>query len=174
MPSKKDTVDHLPIEELRKRVTKAIALIGEVKALFPDLVKLTEDDRKHSQGRMRHGEPAILRSVLDAVDLEPQYFKSLADEDEGHDPNKFETDLLRERLERRELYQQVADALEPFTADLSDTALHFGGLVRPAALAAYRIAKTLAHTDQKMRNAVAAAIDFFKTTAKPREARKPE
>src|SRR5262245_6566875 len=111
MPAKSQGPGGLPLLELKKRVEKALELIGQVRELFPDLVELTEEERKYSQGRMRTDEPAAMRTVLDAVDASPEYFKSLADEDEGHDPNKFETDLLRDRLERRELYRQVAEAM---------------------------------------------------------------
>lgn len=86
MPAKKEGLDGLPVEEVRKRRTKALELIGQIKELFPDLVEPTEEDRKYSQGRMRTDEPDVLRTVLGAVDLNPEYFKSLADEDEGHDP----------------------------------------------------------------------------------------
>jgi hypothetical protein len=169
MPAKsKSTPDKVPIEELRKQTKKALELAAELRSLFQELTELTEEDRKFSQGRMRTGEADILRSVLDAVDLQPEYFKSLADEDEGHDPGRFETDLLRDRLERRALYLQVADALDPIVTGLNDTALHFGGLTRPAVLAAYRIAKTLARTDRKMKTAIAKAIDFYRAPVKAR------
>lgn len=169
MPAKKEGLDGLPIEEVRKRKAKALELIGQLKELFPDLVELTEEDRKFSQGRMRTGEPDVLRAVLVAVDQSPEYFKSLGDEDEGHDPTKFETELLRERLERRELYREIADAIGPVASGFSDTVLHFGSLVRPAVLAAYRIAKTLSRTDQKMKTTLAKAIDFYRAPAKARE-----
>lgn len=56
MPAKKEGLDGLSIEEVRKRTAKALDLIGQVKELFPDLKELTEEDRKYSQGRLRTGE----------------------------------------------------------------------------------------------------------------------
>lgn len=155
-------LENLPIEELRKRVAEGMAMAKKLRTMFPELVRKTEEDRKYSQGNMRKGEGPMLSKVLDAVDLRPAYFESLADRDEGHDPRKFETPLLRDRLERRELYYQLAAELEPLGSDFEDTALHFGELSRPAVLAAYRIAKTLAETDQALRTAIADVIDFFR------------
>lgn len=55
-----ESLENLPIEELRKRAQRAIELAAELKALFPDLIELSELERKYSQGRMRRGEPEIL------------------------------------------------------------------------------------------------------------------
>lgn len=173
MPAKPQAPGGLPLPELEKRAEKALDLIGQIKELFPELIEMTEEERKYSQGRMRTEEPAAMRTVLEAVDQSPEYFKSLADEDEGHDPNKFETGLLRDRLERREIYRRVAEALDPLATGFSDTALHYGALVRPAVLAAYRIAKTISLSDQRMRTILAKAIDFYRAPAKAR-AKKPE
>ncbi|MFO0588452.1 MAG: hypothetical protein U0441_12960 [Polyangiaceae bacterium] len=155
-------LENLPIDELRGRVTKGMILVSELRRLFPELIGKTEDDRKYTQGNMRAGEGAMLLKVLDAADARPHYFASLADRDEGHDPKKFETTLLRDRIERRELYNQVADGLVPLGQLFNDTSLHFGELARPPTLAAYRIAKTLADTDQAVRTLIADVIDFFR------------
>ena len=153
-------IDILPLKDMRAKVERALVLIAELKALFP-LVTMTEDDRKHSQGRLRDGETAALTATLDVVDLVPKLFESLADKDEGYDPNRFESDLLRERLERRELLARVDSALAPIATRLSDSVLFLGGLCRPAVLAAYRIAKTVSATDKKIRAVLAPAIDFY-------------
>lgn len=174
MPAKPQGDGALPLPELKKRVDKALELIAQLRELFPDLLVLTEEDRKYSQGRLRTNEPEALLAVLDGVDQSPEYFKSLADEDEGHDPNKFETDLLRDRLARRELYRKVAEAMAPLATGFDDTTLHHGALVRPAVLAAYRIAKTISATDQKMRTTIAKAIDFYRAPAKARAQKKGE
>ncbi len=167
-----NSLETLPIEELRKRAKRAIELAAELKALFPDLIELSELERKYSQGRMRRGEPEILSTILDAVEMEPSCFKSLAGSDE-HGSACFETAHLRERLERRALYQNVADALVPLTSGFKDTALHFGGSARPAIFAAYRIAKTVAQTDERMRAAIGRAVDFFRLPVRRRNAPPP-
>jgi len=169
-----DTVHDLPLDELRARARRALALAAEIHELFPDLVRLSELDRKYSVGRMRRGEPEILRSVLDAVELQPEYFRSL----EGMSPQgrveprespPLDVTLLRDRLERRQLLQEVADALGPLTSGFSDTALHLGGEARPIIFAAYRIAKTLAPRDGVMRAAIGRAMAFFAAPVRRRD-----
>ena len=153
--------DELPIEELRQRAVRAKELIDELNALFPDRRRYTEDERRHSQGRLREGEAEMLGNVLSVVEYAPHYFASLADQDEGHDPGRLETPLLRDRLERRVIMGQISDALEPFTRGIGDTALHYGDLVRPVLLSAYRIAKPISKSDLGVANRLAPVVDFY-------------
>jgi hypothetical protein len=151
----------LTIEELRQRAARAKALIGELKGLFPDLRRYTEDQRRSSQGRLREGEAEMLGTVIDVVEYAPHYFASLADQDEGHDPIRLETSLLRDRLERRVVMGEIAD-----TRDLGDTAFYYGDLVRPAILSAYRIAKPISKSDIGVANRLAKVIDFYTAPAR--------
>jgi hypothetical protein len=160
------SLDELSIAELKARKARALELIAELRALVPGTVTLTEDERRHSLGRLRDGEHDALRLVLDVVDSAPKYFESLADEDEGHEPGRFETNLLRDRLARREILAEIQQAIEPVATGLADTVLHLGGQVRPAVLAAYRIAKTVSRTDRKLRSALSGAIDFYSAPAR--------
>lgn len=160
------SIEDMSVEELQSRVETGREHVRALAALFPGLLTLTEEDRTHSQGRMRAGEAQVIGSVLDAVDASPAYFTSLADVDEGHDPNVFETGLLRERLAKRELMQGLAAELAPVSNGMADSVLHFGGQVRPPTLAAYRLGKVVAQTDRKMRGALAMAIDFYGAPAK--------
>src|SRR5438128_2072309 len=100
-------LEGMSIEELRRRVQKGRELLAQLEGLFPGMVTMTAEERLHSDGRLRNGESAELTAVLDAVDSAPQYFTSLADKDEGRDPTKFETGLLRERLVRRDLLNEL-------------------------------------------------------------------
>lgn len=68
--------------------------------MFPEVSGLAKNDRLSSAGKMGLKEAVALRSVIDAMDAEPAIFGVLADEDEGHDPGKLETALIRRtRLE---------------------------------------------------------------------------
>lgn len=161
-----DALNDISLDELRARARRALDLIAELKELFPDLIRLSEMDRKYSVGRMRRGEPEVLQSILNAVELQPEYFRSLDGASsersvERQESAPFDVTMLRDRLERRQLLQDVADALEPLTSAFSDTALHLGGEARPAIFAAYRVAKTLAQRDGVMRAAIGRAMDFF-------------
>ena len=160
------STDELSIEELRQRGARAKELVAELKTLFPYHRRYTEEERRHSLGRLRQDEAEMLGIVLDVVDYAPHYFTSLADQDEGQDPDRFETTLLRERLERREIMGEVAEAIEPFVRVVDDTALHYGELVRPVLLSAYRIAKPISKSDIGVANRLAPVIDFYSGPAR--------
>jgi hypothetical protein len=169
--SQPDSILDLPLPELEQRVAKAHQLLTEVAALLPGLRTLTEDDRLHTSGKLRDGESEVLARLLPAIDRHPAYFASLADQDEGHDPTKLETGLIADRLARRELLATLLKPLSQLSQPLADTALHLGEQTRPVLLAAYRIARTLAKTDSKLRDQIAPIIDFYSGLVKrPRPA----
>ncbi len=159
--AKNPSVFDLPLAELERRVEKVQALLSEAQALLPGLRTLTEEDRRHSNGRLRAGEGAILERVLDAVRAQPSYFVSLADEDEGHDPTRLEVELIADRLARRNLLAQLQGQFAAVEQPLSDTVLHLGEQTRTVLLAAYRIARTLARSDHKLRDLIAPVIDYY-------------
>jgi hypothetical protein len=113
----------MPIAELAARVEKAEGLARQIIELFPGLTTLTTEERTHTAGRFRDGESAALSGVLDAVRLRPALFASLADQDEGHEPDRFETELIAERLARRDLLARVDVLLDPLADRLNDTVL---------------------------------------------------
>ena len=110
-------------------------------------------------------EGLALRGVLDAVDLEPAMFASLADEDEGHDPGKLETDLLRERFDCHQIYSSIADEMESLASVLSDAALTHAALAKPVTLAAYEIARPVSKRHPAIRAKLAPTLDYYGANA---------
>ncbi|WP_437677573.1 hypothetical protein [Sorangium sp. So ce131] len=185
MPSRKkdsnwSSWEDMPIEEFRARAEKAKALaaelVEELDGLFPGLVTLTKEQRQTAP-RLRDGEHAMLNKVLDVVDMKPALFESLADQDEGMDPNRFETALLRERIEKHLLFSKLAESLAPVGGELGDSTLYTAIKFRETLYAAYRIAKTHAQTDRKVMDVLAPVIDFMRKNvvagAAARKNRKP-
>ncbi|AUX39426.1 hypothetical protein SOCE26_008170 [Sorangium cellulosum] len=185
MPSKKKdsnwtTWEDMPIEEFRARAERAKTLAAEfvekLDGLFPGLVTLTKEQRQTAP-RLRDGEHAMLNKVLDVVDMKPALFESLADQDEGMDPNRFETALLRERIEKHLLFSKLAESLAPVGGELGDSTLYTAIKFRETLYAAYRIAKTHAQTDRKVMDVLAPVIDFMRRNvvagAAARKNRKP-
>jgi hypothetical protein len=132
----------------------------------PGSSKFSDVERLHSDGRLRDGEPDTLRSILDVVDSAPEYFKVLADKDYGNDPKRFETDVLRERLDRREILTGVANEIGPLSAQISDHVLHLGELTRPPILAAYHIGKPLSEHDAQLGSKMSTAKSFYSRAAR--------
>ncbi|WP_437877034.1 hypothetical protein [Sorangium sp. So ce513] len=159
------TWEDMPIDEFRSRAEKAKALavefVEKLDGLFPGLVTLTKEQRKTAP-RLRDGEHAMLTKVLDVVEMKPVLFESLADQDEGMDPNRFETALLRERIEKHLLFSKVAESFTPIGGELGDSALYTAAKFRETLYAAYRIAKAHAQTDRKVMDVLAPVIDFMR------------
>jgi hypothetical protein len=155
----------MPIEEFQARAEKAKALaaefVEELDHLFPGLVTLTKEQRQTAP-HLRDGEHAMLKKVLDVVDMKPALFESLADQDEGMDPNRVETALLRDRIEKHRLFSEVAESLSPIGGELVDSTLYTATKFRDTLYAAYRIAKAHAQTDRKIMDVLAPVIDFMR------------
>jgi hypothetical protein len=147
--------------DLASRVARANALLDELTNLFPELASLTADERQHSQGKMRAGEIAQLRTILDVIDGKPSLFEGLADEDFGEDPTRLETDLLRHRLDEVEALAPLIGTVEALATQIGDTTLFTGARVRPVLLAAYRIAKPLANKDKAIGGKLAGVISYY-------------
>jgi hypothetical protein len=153
------------LEDLKKRAAASSELNAQIRAHFQEARQLAKQDRRSSRGKMGLVEAAALRGTLDAIDLEPAVFASLADEDEGHDPKKVETDLLRERFNRHEIYTRLAEELTATAKLLTDAALTNGAMVRPLCLAAYEIAKPISKRNPAMREKITALIDYYAANA---------
>jgi hypothetical protein len=143
------------------QVAEAITAVEKIRTILPTLVSLTAEERTKSEGRFRDGELVVLGSILDVVEANASYFASLADEDEGHDPNRLETELLRDRLDHVKQLATLRGALESATTEVADTMLATGALVRPVLLSAYRLAKP----NKKLRTKLTKAIDFYAAPA---------
>src|SRR5690242_15793654 len=66
--SRTDSIFTMPTTELQKRAEKAEQLLAQLAELFPGLVTMTETDRRHSDGRMRDGEPEALTAVIEVAE----------------------------------------------------------------------------------------------------------
>lgn len=161
-----DDVFTMPIDELKKRVEKALSLLDQIEDLFPGLVQLTDEARRHTNGRYRNGEAEALESLIDLADKKPALFESLADEDEGRDPQVFEHKLLRDRLERAIVLGPLVTKLLDFEPQASDTRLYLGELTRPVLLAMYEIIKPHTKRDAALASIAKPALDFFSAIAR--------
>ena len=72
---------------------------------------------------------------------------------------------IRERLIRSNLLAPIATLIGGKSVAFSDSVLHIRDLVRPVLSIMYRIAKTHAATDVKLRTTIAPAIDFYAKAA---------
>ena len=147
-------------------VSQATATVAQLQQNLPGLVTLPEAERKVTGGRLRDGEAQALLTVLNECDARPDLIGSLADMDNGVDPTKFETGLLRSRIELAMALGPLSASLTQLASNLDDTVLYLNDLAKPPTLEAYAILKAVAKTDLSVKTAIAPAVDFYATIAK--------
>ncbi len=161
-----DLVD-LPLAQIQAAAQQAITALGTIRTLLANPTRLTVEDRKAINGRLRDGESAVLQTVAD-VAQNPAYaplLDSLSDRDFGLDPNAFEVAMLKDRLQKVDALQPLADALTGMAEDFSDTVLDLQSLARPPLLEAYAILKVVAKTNATLKAQLKDVIDFYAAAA---------
>jgi hypothetical protein len=159
------SVFDMPLDELQKRTEQAATLMERSLELLPGLLTMTAKERVRSSGRLRAGEGAIYLDVIAVMEEYPAFFEGLADLDEGLDPTKVETALMRDRIQRAEVLAPLGGLLEKF-GGIADTVLLLRGQVRQPLEEAYGIAKSLARTNATIRSKLARALDYYAKIAK--------
>lgn len=164
-PSAPASFEDMSLAQFRENIEEAKeharGFVVKIHELFPGLVTLTKEQRAVAP-RLREGEHDNFLAILKIVEMKPQLFESLADNDEGMDPNKFETGLLRDRIEKHRLLGELAAELAPLSEQIGDSPLYLASLFRDAMSAAYRIAKAHSETDKTIMDVLAPVIDFMR------------
>jgi hypothetical protein len=148
-------------DDLKKRAAQGHALISQIRELFSEAHEMPSDDRRRSTGRVGDDESIALQGVVGAMEIRPASFEVLADEDEGEDPLRLETELMRARFARRDTYSGLAEELRKVATIFEDEAMAQGALVVPVARAAYEIAKPLSRRDPAVREKLAPALNYY-------------
>jgi hypothetical protein len=165
-PSKRKSIRHMSVAEVARNAALALKLLRQVHALLPGMEVIDKDERLHSNGRIKDGEPAVMRSVLDTVDEHPRYFEALAPIDNGKDDRRVETGPARADLERREHLAAIGRAVDELSIKLGDTLLVLGESVRDVVSPAYRIGRTAAEVNPEIRRALGTAITFYSAASR--------
>jgi len=166
-------IDDLTPEQIQARVGQTLEHIEAIKALWPGLLRLEQEQRKRTVGRNLSVLGPPLRLLFDV--LRPKdgkesalakAFHVLGDQDEGQDPERLEVDLLERRLVRSHAEQQIADALEDLARHIDDDVLATGEAVLTPGLAALALARTIAQQNPGHRTALAPVLDAFREMTK--------
>ena len=160
------TIADLTEDALDAKAKRIIEHLDAIDAVLDEAVELTDELRLSAQRMRGEAEKEALESILDYVDTQPAAFKGLANKDEGHDPNKFETPLLRHRLANGLTLTKLVERIDQTRLALSDSALYVATLVKPPILAAYEIAKPLAKNDEKNGKKLNPATNYFGAVAR--------
>ena len=149
--------------ELTARMARISQHLDAVDALLADAKGLTIKTRRTTTRLRGPEEAAALSGVLAFTAARPELFAALGNEDDGVDPDKFETTLLTDRLANAQTLSQLADRFDKLRAMVADGSLYTIGLCKPAVLKAYEIAKPYRERDAEG-NLLNAANDFYGRT----------
>ncbi len=144
------------VDEARAAIAQARAALEKV-----GLYSLTDEERLHTNGRLRNKEDGAMLSVLDAVDAAPGMFESIASRDHGSDETKVETGPAREAIERWQIIAPLVDDLASLSRDVGDDALAAASLAKDVTVPAYAILRANAKLNDKLRKAGKVALDFY-------------
>jgi hypothetical protein len=156
----------LSTDALASRVTTITTHLDAIDALLSGGSPLTTVERKHALRLQGDEEVDALRGVLDFTDARAELFVDLADEDHGLDPTRFETALLRSRLDNAQLMAKLAARVARTQTTCSDNALYLATVAKGPTLAAYAIAKHYVKRDRKNGKRVVAAFNLYQRHAR--------
>jgi hypothetical protein len=152
--------------ELAARIEQVTKHLAAIDGLLADAQVLQDRERKSAVRLRGADEVAALGAVLRYASVRAEMFGSLAEDDEGVDPTRFETDLLAARLENAQALAALEGSIEALRQKVADCALYTATLVKPPVLAAYKIAKAVGKHDPH-RGLLVPAFNFYKgATAK--------
>jgi len=147
------------VDELAVRLDEVAAHLDALEALLEATPPLATARRGQMQRLRGPDEARALRGVLEYASRRPELFTSLASA--GSDGNTFDVDVLLRRLDHVQQLSHVAARAGALQTRLADAALYMTHLVKPPALAAYRIGKACAgtHADDKL---LSPAIELYR------------
>jgi hypothetical protein len=153
-------------DALLAREEKIMDLLQQLEDAIDDGVELQDATRGRTVRVRGEDEKNALSSILDYVDSQPAAFQGLANRDQGHDPKRYETDLLRHRLDNAFTLSRIVDRFDEVRLSYADSALYVGSLVKAPILAAYEIAKPLANVDDANGKKLNPALNFYGAIAR--------
>jgi hypothetical protein len=159
-------IAYLPTEALSSRVTTITAYLDAIDALLSGGSPLSVQERKHALRLQGDEEVEALRGVLDFTEARAELFVDLADEDHGRDPTRFETALLRSRLDNAQIMAKLAARVAKTQSACSDHALYLATVAKGPTLAAYAIAKHYVTRDRQNGKRLIAAFNLYQRNAK--------
>ena len=176
MTAKKNVVvdiDDLTEQDLDDRLARTQALIAQILALWPGLVRLAEDERRTSAGQSLTtlASPlgalfAVLAPPNQPVPAIAKAFDVLGAQDQGKDPESFEAALLARRLYRAEAEQKIVAALDALSRHFADDVINTGEMVVGPGLLALDLARSLAKAKPEFGSLLAPVLDGFRNMTK--------
>ncbi len=149
-------IDTISADKLKKAIADALAHLEKATEALPFLLSLTSEERQHSSGKLKRGEPDAIGAILHTVEKHPAPFASL----------HLDASAIGDLLQRREQLQPLVDQAQHLADDLSDTLLHLGEAVKGPSSSAYHIAVALAPHDAGIAHDIQPARQFYQAVGR--------
>ena len=157
-----------------RRNAQARALFTSLETVWPEMIRLTDDQRSGTTGRLAVRYEGTLRPLF-SVTAKPRFrpaFSLLVMNDGQGGKVPYDPSRALAHLERATGMRAMAASLRALADVMDDDALHHGALAVDAGLAALKIARTTADNNPAFRAEVAHVLNEFKSmTAAARRAK---
>lgn len=143
----------------QRRLELTLGHIVAIHALWPDLVALTDAQRRISKGRQLSRYANAFKMLFDAAAREPYASAFALLSDDGNDGARFDPAAHAAQFEHLAALRAVSDALKHLDALVDDDLLHTGARVVEPGLRVLELARTLARSNARFRAQVAPALN---------------
>jgi len=156
-----DPKDTTPEATEAARRAQALGLLASLAALYPEARNMLRDERRRTLGRLVYRDAALYAQLFDVIEGSQirAAFDALGAVDDGEDPQRFETEVLRARLQRVGHLSAVSTDLRKLADRLDDEALHLGAATATPALLALELARVLAKSNATFQGSIAPVLD---------------
>lgn len=161
---------------LEQRVALSIGYIQALSALWPDLVALTDDQRRASNGRLASRYVGALETLFTVASTPPYApaFALLGNTEGKVDGGTFDPAALLDEIQGIAALRKVSIAVKKLDALIDDDLMHRGEKVVEPGLAALDLARSLARSNAHFRAKIATSLNEFKSmTARARRPKSP-
>ena len=156
---------------LEQRVALSLGYIQALSALWPDLVALTDDQRRASNGRLASRYVGALETLFTVASTPPYApaFALLGNTEGKVDGGTFDPAALLDEIQGIAALRKVSIAVKKLDALIDDDLMHRGEKVVEPGLAALDLARSLARSNAHFRAKIATSLNEFKSmTARAR------
>lgn len=146
-------------------LTKARTLFDTLQAALPEMIRLTDEQRAATSGRLAQRYEATLRPLF-GVTAKPRFrpaFSLLVMNDGTGAKVPYDPDRALAHLERSAAMRAMAASFRALADVMDDDALHHGALAVDAGLSALKIARSTADNNPSFRAEVAHVLNDFKS-----------
>lgn len=148
---------------------QGVGHVEALEALFQDARSMMAEHRRRSPGRLVYRDAELYEALFGVIEGSRvrAAFDALGAQDQGTDPDRFETELLRAKLARVSRHSGLSQRLRALADRLDDEAMLTGEEVALPSLMALEMARVLAKGNEEFRAKVAPVLNALSAMTAP-------